>query len=76
MARGATPAMTVSGAAAETTKKAMSAVPREPERRVAVAGGVRSPEVVTDMGKPFERRTGRESGRGGNPGMRDRRGLI
>jgi hypothetical protein len=34
--------MTVSGAAAETTKKAMSAVPREPERRVAVADGALS----------------------------------
>lgn len=36
---GATPAMTVSGAAAETTKNAMSAVPRVPARRRPGAGG-------------------------------------
>ncbi|MFJ8587142.1 hypothetical protein ACIRD2_21185 [Streptomyces sp. NPDC093595] len=35
---GATPAMTVSGAAAETTKNAMSAVPRVPARSPPGAG--------------------------------------
>lgn len=72
-ASGATPAITVSGAAAETTKKAMSVVPSEPERRdgagaaafsagpVAVASG-----VTVMRGKPFWLRAGtRGPGRAG-----------
>src|SRR5882724_3674227 len=65
IASGATPAITVSGAAAETTKKAMSAVPSEPRWREEAAGAaVLSPgpavERVTGMGKPFWRRAGTE----------------
>ncbi|GGQ44904.1 hypothetical protein Saso_02180 [Streptomyces asoensis] len=33
----------------------MSAVPREPGRRVAAGGGVLRSWAVSDMGKPFER---------------------
>lgn len=50
MAMGATPAMTVSGAAAETTKKEMSAVVRVPVRSPGAAGcGVGGGCGGTDM---------------------------
>ncbi|MEH0413175.1 hypothetical protein [Streptomyces scabiei] len=69
MASGATPAITVSGAAAETTKKAMSVVPSEPERRdgagesspPAAGAAVASAVVasgVTVMGKALLLRAG------------------
>lgn len=44
---GATPAITVSGAAAETTKKEMSAVVRVPVLSPGAPGGVS--EVLEDM---------------------------